>query len=47
MALKVATDISELRLEPLSAELPALGLLTVVGDVSSRAPVDAARWTAI
>lgn len=37
----VATDISEPRLQQLSAELAALGLVTVVGDVSSQATVDA------
>ncbi|MDF1479725.1 SDR family NAD(P)-dependent oxidoreductase [Leifsonia sp. H3M29-4] len=37
----VATDISEPRLQQLSAELAAFGLVTVVGDVSSQATVDA------
>ncbi len=37
----VATDISEPRLQQLNAELPALGFVTVVGDVSSQATVDA------
>lgn len=37
----VATDISEPRLQQLNAELPVLGFVTVVGDVSSQATVDA------